>query len=68
MFTPKVELYMLDNFHDEFLEDSVDVFYGTKGLKSIDYSNNGNLTVGNFVYLTRWRSQLMPALAGQCFP
>ena len=24
----------------KFLEDSVDVFYGTKGIKSIDYSKN----------------------------
>ena len=24
----------------KFLEDPVDVFYGTKGLKSIDYSKN----------------------------
>ena len=30
----------LDTFFDKFLEDSVDVFYGTKGLKSIDYSKN----------------------------
>ena len=29
---------------------------------------NGSLPTGNFVYLTRWRGQLMSALAGQCLP
>ena len=28
---------------------------------------NGNLTVGNFVYLTRWRSQLMSAFSWSMF-
>ena len=26
------------------------------------------IPIGNFVYLTRWRGQLMSDLAGQCLP
>ena len=33
-------LVRLDTFFNKFLKDSMDVFYGTRTLKSIDYSKN----------------------------